>query len=100
TGLLGHIGLREPDGREFLGARGARFMVFPGSGLAKKPPRWVMAGELVETSRLWARTVARIHPEWIEKAGAHLLKRQYAEPYWSSRRGAAMAKERATLYGI
>lgn len=100
TGLLGHIGLREPDGREFLGARGARFMVFPGSGLAKKPPRWAMAGELVETSRLWARTVARVQPEWIEKAGAHLLKRQYAEPYWSSRRGVAMAKERATLYGI
>ncbi|MFD1858654.1 ATP-dependent RNA helicase HrpA [Aeromicrobium camelliae] len=100
TGLLGHVGLREPDGREYFGARGARFMVFPGSGLAKKPPRWIMAGELVETTRLWARTAARVQPEWIEKAGAHLLKRQYAEPYWSSRRGAAMAKERATLYGI
>jgi len=100
TGLLGHIGLREPDGREFLGARGARFMVFPGSGLAKKPPRWVMAAELVETTRLWGRTVARIQPEWIEKAAAHLLKRQRAEPYWSSKRGTAMAKERATLYGI
>ncbi|OUZ08292.1 ATP-dependent RNA helicase HrpA [Aeromicrobium sp. PE09-221] len=100
TGLLGHVALREPDGREFLGARGARVMVFPGSGLAKKPPRWIMAGELVETSRLWARTVARVDPDWIEKAAGHLLKRQYAEPYWSSRRGTAMAKERATLYGI
>ena len=100
TGLLGHVALREPDGREFLGARGARVMVFPGSGLAKKPPRWIMAGELVETSRLWARTVARVDPDWIEKAAGHLLKRQYAGPYWSSRRGTAMAKERATLYGI
>lgn len=100
TGLLSHVGLREADGRQFLGARGARFIVFPGSALARKPPRWVMAGELVETSRLWGRSVAKIEPDWIEKAAGPLLKRQYAEPHWSSRRGQAMARERATLYGI
>ncbi len=100
TGLLSHVGLREPDGREFAGARGARFMVFPGSGLAKKPPAWIMAGELVETTRLWARTVARVQPEWIEEAGAHLVKRQHAEPHWSTKRGVAMARERVLLYGL
>ncbi|WP_229054045.1 ATP-dependent RNA helicase HrpA [Aeromicrobium sp. Leaf350] len=100
TGLLSHIGLREADGREFAGARGARFMVFPGSGLAKKPPAWVMAAELVETTRLWARTAARIQPEWIEEAAEHLVKRQYAEPHWSTKRGAAMARERVLLYGL
>jgi ATP-dependent helicase HrpA len=100
TGLLSHVGLREPDGREYLGARGAKFRIFPGSGLAKKPPRWVMAGELVETTRLWGRTVARVKPEWIEKAAGHLVKRQHAEPHWSAKRGAAMARERVTLYGV
>jgi ATP-dependent helicase HrpA len=100
TGLLSHVGLREPDGREYAGARGARFMVFPGSGLAKKPPAWVMAAELVETTRLWARTAARIQPEWVEEAAGHLVKRQYAEPHWSNRRGAAMARERVLLYGL
>ncbi|MEH3034477.1 MAG: ATP-dependent RNA helicase HrpA [Aeromicrobium erythreum] len=100
SGLLSHVGLREPDGREFLGARGARFMVFPGSGLAKKPPRWVMVGELVETTRLWGRSAAKVEPDWVEKTAGPLLKRQYAEPHWSSRRGQAMARERATLYGI
>ncbi|MGJ9412418.1 ATP-dependent RNA helicase HrpA [Aeromicrobium sp. CF4.19] len=100
TGLLSHVGLREGDGKEFLGARGAKFMVFPGSALSRKPPRWVVAGELVETSRLWGRTVAKVEPEWIEKAAGHLVKRQYAEPHWSTKRGAAMAKERVTLYGV
>lgn len=100
TGLLSHVGVRQEDSKEFLGARGARFMVFPGSALARKPPRWVVAGELVETGRLWGRTVARVEPEWVEKAAPHLVKRQYAEPHWSARRGAAMAKERVTLYGI
>lgn len=100
TGLLSHIGLRESDGRDYLGARGARFRIFPGSGVAKKPPRWVMAGELVETTRLWGRTVAHIQPEWIEKAAGHLVRRQHAEPHWSARRGAAMARERVTLYGV
>ena len=100
TGLLSHVGVREGESKEFLGARGARFMVFPGSALARKPPRWVVAGELVETSRLWGRTVARIQPEWVEQAAGDLVKRQYAEPHWSARRGAAMAKERVTLYGL
>ncbi|KHL11187.1 ATP-dependent helicase HrpA [Mumia flava] len=100
AGMLSHVGLRDGETREFLGARNARFMVFPGSALAKKPPRWLVASELVETSRLWARTVARVEPEWIEREGAHLLKRTYSEPHWSRRRGAPMAHERVTLYGI
>lgn len=100
TGLLSHVGLRQEDSKEYLGARGARFMVFPGSALARKPPRWIVAGELVETSRLWARTVAKVEPEWVEQAASHLVKRQFAEPHWSARRGAAMAKERVTLYGV
>lgn len=100
SGLLSHIGLRDAHGREYLGARGARLRVFPGSGLAKKPPEWLMAGELVETTRLWARTAAKIQPEWVEDVGAHLLKHQYSEPRWSKRRGTAVATERATLYGI
>lgn len=100
SGLLSHVGLREGDGKELLGARGARFMVFPGSGLARKPPRWLVAGELVETSRLWGRTVAKVEPDWVEQAAGHLVKRQYAEPHWSTRRGAAMAKESVTLYGV
>ncbi|NLG55109.1 MAG: ATP-dependent RNA helicase HrpA, partial [Rhodococcus sp.] len=100
AGLLSHIGVREGETRDFLGARGSRFAVFPGSALAKKPPRWVMAAELVETSRLWARTAGRIEPEWAEKLGSHLVKRQYSEPHWSSKRGAAMAYERVTLYGV
>lgn len=100
AGLLSHIGVREGDKRDFLGARGARFAVFPGSSLFKKPPRWVMAAELVETSRLWARTAARIEPEWVEKLAPHLVKRTYSEPHWSTRREAAMAYERVTLFGI
>ncbi len=114
SGLLSQVGLRDdgPErdrrtergrpstGREFLGARGARFMIFPGSPLAKKPPRWVMAAELVETSRLFARTAARIQPEWIEPLAGHLVKRTYSEPHWSRKRAAAAATERVTLYGI
>ena len=100
SGLLSQVGLREGETREFLGARGARFMAFPGSPLAKRPPRWVMAAELVETSRLWARTVARIQPEWIEPLAGDLVKRTYSEPHWSRKRGGAVAIERATLYGV
>jgi ATP-dependent helicase HrpA len=100
AGLLSHIGLKQGDTREYLGARGTRFAVFPGSALAKKPPQWVMAAELVETSRLWARVVARIEPEWAEGLAAHLVRRSYAEPHWSRSRGAVMATERVTLYGI
>ncbi|MGL4304987.1 MAG: ATP-dependent RNA helicase HrpA [Mycobacteriaceae bacterium] len=100
AGLLSHIGIREADTREFIGARGSRFAIFPGSALAKKPPRWVVATELVETHRLWARTVAKIEPEWVEKLAGHLVKRTYSEPHWSVKRASAMAYERVTLYGI
>ncbi|MEO6472377.1 MAG: ATP-dependent RNA helicase HrpA, partial [Aeromicrobium sp.] len=99
-GLLSHIGLKDTDGREYAGARNSRFMVFPGSGLAKKPPRWIMAGELVETTRLWGRTNAKIQPEWIERAAGHLSKRSYSEPHWSIKRGAVMAREKVTVYGL
>ncbi|MEU1980282.1 ATP-dependent RNA helicase HrpA [Nocardia sp. NPDC019395] len=100
SGMLSHIGVREAESREFLGARNAKFMIFPGSGLAKKPPRWVMAAELVETSRLWGRMAARVEPEWAERLAGDLVKRNYSEPHWSSRRGTARAYERVTLYGI
>lgn len=100
AGLLSHIGLREGDKREFLGARGTHFAIFPGSTLFKKPPRWVMAAELVETTRLWARMSARIEPEWVEKLAPQLVKRTYSEPHWSTKRAAAMAYERVTLYGL
>ena len=100
SGLLSQIGLREGETREYLGARGAQFMIFPGSPLAKKNPRWVMAAELVETSRLFARTVARIQPEWIEPLAGHLVKRTYSEPHWSRKRAAAVAVERVTLHGV
>ncbi|UGT42480.1 ATP-dependent RNA helicase HrpA [Nocardia yamanashiensis] len=100
AGMLSHIGVREAETREFLGARNAKFMIFPGSSLAKKPPRWVMAAELVETSRLWGRTAARVEPEWAERLAGDLVKRTYSEPHWSAKRGAALAYERVTLYGI
>ena len=100
SGLLSQVGLREGDTREYLGARGAKFMIFPGSPTARKPPRWVMAAELVETSRLFARTVARIKPEWIEPLARHLVKRTYSDPHWSRKRAAAVAVERVTLYGV
>ncbi|ACZ29115.1 ATP-dependent helicase HrpA [Xylanimonas cellulosilytica DSM 15894] len=85
---------------EYLGARGARFAIFPGSPLSKKPPAWVMAGELVETSRLWARDVARIQPEWAEELAGDLARRTYSDPHWSTKQGAAMATEKVLLYGV
>ena len=85
---------------EYLGARGARFAIFPGSPLSKKPPVWVMAGELVETSRLWARDVARIQPEWVEALAGDLARRTYSDPHWSTKQGAAMATEKVLLYGV
>ncbi len=100
AGLLSHIGLWDPDKREYVGARGARFVPWPGSALFKKPPRAVMAGELVETSRLWGRDLGRIEPEWVEPLAAHLLKRSYSEPHWSSKQGAVLAYEKVTLYGV
>ncbi|HEY0574473.1 MAG TPA: ATP-dependent RNA helicase HrpA [Pseudonocardia sp.] len=120
AGLLSHIGLqveappargdangnrnrRRAQQRErntYTGARGASFAIFPGSTLFRRPPRWVMAAELVETSRLWARTVARIEPEWIEPLATHLVRSTFSEPAWSAKRGAVMARERVTLYGV
>ncbi len=100
SGLLSHIGQRQQETRDYLGARGARFAIFPGSALFKSRPEWVMAGELVETSRLWGRDVARIDPDWVEPLAEHLLKRSYAEPHWERNRGSAVALETVTLYGV
>ena len=108
SGLLSQVGLlddlaEKKDRRaqkEYLGARGAKFAIWPGSALARKNPRWVMAAELVETSRLWARTVAPIKPEWIEPLAGHLVKKTHSEPHWSRKRASAVATERVTLHGI
>ncbi|MFD8524863.1 ATP-dependent RNA helicase HrpA [Streptomyces capillispiralis] len=114
AGLLSHIGMkdvkeskdsgqagRKDGGRnEYLGARNAKFAIFPGSALFKKPPRFVMSAELVETSRLWARVNARIEPEWVEPLAEHLLKRTYSEPHWEKDQAAVMAYEKVTLYGV
>lgn len=112
SGLLSQVGLQQDLGkdaspgdkrrgsREYLGARRAKFVIAPGSVLTRRPPRWVVAGELVETSRLFARTVARVDPETIEKLADHLVKRQYSEPRWDAKRGSVVATERVTLYGI
>jgi ATP-dependent helicase HrpA len=100
AGLLGHIGLREGESRDYLGARNSRFVLAPGSVLTKRPPRWVVVAELVETSRLFGRIAARVEPEAVEKLAQHLVARTYSEPHWDSKRGAAMAYERVTLYGL
>ncbi len=100
SGLLSHVGMRDPGRRDYLGVRNTRFAIFPGSGLFKSQPAWVMSAELVETSRLWARVNARIQPEWAERVGGHLLVRGYSEPHWEKKRGEVMAYERVTLYGL
>jgi ATP-dependent helicase HrpA len=103
AGLLSHIGMKdakEGAKNEYLGARNAKFAVFPGSALFKKPPRFVMSAELVETSRLWARVNAKIEPEWVEPLAAHLIKRTYSEPHWEKDQAAVMAYEKVTLYGV
>ncbi|MDF5758135.1 ATP-dependent RNA helicase HrpA [Spongiactinospora sp. TRM90649] len=110
SGLLSHIGLKDLDKKqadgprrplqEYIGARNARFAIFPGSALARKQPQWVMSAELVETSRLWARVNAKIEPEWVEPIAAHLIKRTYSEPHWEKSQGAVMAYEKVTLYGV
>jgi ATP-dependent helicase HrpA len=117
AGLLSQIGMKAEPARlassappgaaggrrpraEYLGARNARFAIFPGSSLVRKAPDWIVAAELVETSRLWARTVARIEPEWVEPLARHLVKRSYSEPHWEKKRGAAVALEKVTLYGV
>ncbi|MFE1249663.1 ATP-dependent RNA helicase HrpA [Streptomyces sp. NPDC058766] len=103
AGLLSHVGMKdvkEGAKNEYLGARNAKFAVFPGSALFKKPPRFVMSAELVETSRLWARVNAKIEPEWVEPLAAHLVKRTYSEPHWEKDQAAVMAYEKVTLYGV
>ncbi len=104
TGLLGNIGqkLEEADGRgrEYLGARGIKFHLWPGSLVARKMGRWLVAAELVETSRLFARTLARIEPDWLEQVGRHLLKVSWSDPHWEKKAGQVLAMERATLYGL
>ncbi|MFE0791084.1 ATP-dependent RNA helicase HrpA [Streptomyces mutabilis] len=103
AGLLSHVGMKdvkEGAKNEYLGARNAKFAIFPGSALFKKPPRFVMSAELVETSRLWARVNAKIEPEWVEPLAGHLLKRTYSEPHWEKDQAAVMAYERVTLYGV
>ncbi|MFI7551077.1 ATP-dependent RNA helicase HrpA [Micromonospora sediminimaris] len=99
-GLLSHVGLKDAQKHEYLGARGAKFALFPGSALFRKPPRWVMAAELVETSRLWGRVNGRIEPEWVEPLAQHLVKRSYSEPHWEKKQAAVMAYEKVTLFGV
>jgi ATP-dependent helicase HrpA len=100
TGLLGNVGTKGEEAGEYLGARGIRFAIFPGSGLRKKQPRWVLAAELVETTRLYARLAARIEPEWVEASAGELAKRHYFDPHWEKERAMVAAWERVTLYGL
>jgi ATP-dependent helicase HrpA len=100
TGLLGNVGLKADDEPYYLGARGIKFYLWPGSALLKKAGRWVMAGELVETSRLYARCIAKIEPEWLEQVGAHLLRKSLSEPHWEKKAAQVAAFERATLHGL
>ncbi|VAW85791.1 ATP-dependent helicase HrpA [hydrothermal vent metagenome] len=99
TGLLSHIGFKQ-EGREFLGARNKKFQIFPGSALFKKSPKWLMAGEIVETAKIYARVVAKIEPEWLEQAAAHLIKHNYSEPHWEKKQAMVIGYERLSLYGI
>ena len=100
AGLLTHVGMRDADKRDYVGARAARFSIVPGSALFKKTPRWVVAAELVETNRLWGRVVGRVQPEWVEALADHLVVRSYAEPHWERKQAAVIAYERVTLYGL
>ncbi|MFN2560353.1 MAG: ATP-dependent RNA helicase HrpA [Jatrophihabitans sp.] len=100
AGLLSHVGLREGDARDYLGARNSRFVLAPGSVLTKRPPRWVVVADLVETARLYGRIAARVDPDTVERVAGHLVQHTYSEPHWDARRGAAMAYERVTLYGL
>jgi len=100
TGLLGNVGLKADDEPYYLGARGIKFYLWPGSALLKKAGRWVVAGELVETSRLYARCIAKIEPEWLEQVGPHLLRKSISEPHWEKKAAQVAAFERATLHGL
>ncbi|BEV71457.1 ATP-dependent RNA helicase HrpA [Paludibacterium sp. THUN1379] len=100
TGLIGNVGMKSTEGDDYLGARGSHFLIFPGSGLKKAKPKWLVAAELVETSRLYARSVAKIEPEWIEKLAPHLVKYHYFDPHWEKARGEVVASERVTLFNL
>jgi len=100
AGLLGNLGTKAPDDAQYVGTHQTKFSIHPGSALAKKTPPWVMAAEMVDTARLYARTVARIDPAWIERAAAHLIRRSTSDPFWSRTGGQAMTNERGTLYGL
>lgn len=100
TGLIANVGMKSPDGNDYTGARGSRFHLFPASALFKAKPKWVMAAELVETTKLYARDVAVIQPEWIEQEAPHLVRYHYFEPHWEQKRGEVVASERVTLYGL
>ncbi|MEE8496386.1 MAG: ATP-dependent RNA helicase HrpA, partial [Xanthomonadales bacterium] len=100
SGLLSHVGLKHPEDRSYQGTRSRSFHIFPGSGLFGRSPKWLMAAEIVETTKTWARVAAVIKPEWIEQQGGHLLKRHYFDPHWSRRRGAVMAWEQVSLFGL
>lgn len=100
TGLIANVGMKSPDGHDYTGARGSHFHLFPASALFKSKPKWVMAAELVETTRLYARDVAAIQPEWIEQEARHLVRYHYFEPHWEQKRGEVVASERVTLYGL
>ncbi|WP_107854338.1 DUF3418 domain-containing protein [Neisseria elongata] len=100
TGLIANVGMKSPDGNDYTGARGSRFHLFPASALFKAKPKWVMAAKLVETTKLYARDVAAIQPEWIEQEAPHLVRYHYFEPHWEQKRGEVIASERVTLYGL
>src|SRR4051812_34364894 len=100
TGLIGNVGMKALDGDHYHGPRGLQFYVWPGSGLKKNRPKWIMAGELQETTRVFARNVARVEPDWIEKAAGHLVERLHAEPHWDKARGEVVAYENVTLFGL
>ncbi|MBK0415263.1 ATP-dependent RNA helicase HrpA [Chromobacterium haemolyticum] len=100
TGLIGNLGMKNQESDDYQGTRGVNFHVFPGSGLKKAKPKWLVAAELVETTRLYARCVAKIEPEWVEKLAPHLVKYHYFDPHWEKSRGEVVASERVTLYGL
>ncbi|MEH6533415.1 MAG: ATP-dependent RNA helicase HrpA, partial [Photobacterium frigidiphilum] len=100
AGMLSHIGIKDQEKNEYQGARNARFNIFPGSGIFKKQPKWVMVAELVETSKLWGRIAAKIQPEWVEPLAQHLLRRSYSEPHWEKKQAAVFAFEKIMMYGI
>ncbi len=99
TGLLSNVGTKS-DTYEYLGPRSVRFSIFPGSGLFSQRPKWLMAGELVETTKLYARTCAGVQPQWIERAAEHLVERTYSEPRWDAKSASAIATEKVSLYGL